>query len=75
MRSAIRIFVFTALFSKRYESNRNMPKFIDEFKISFAVLEEMGDEARISDKLKAPILLDSLGTKSELEPTIAELRM
>jgi len=74
-RAASRIALLTSVFSKRFDKQKNMGKYIDEFNQAFSQLESIGADATIPDSLKGPILLASFGTTSELEPCIAALRM
>lgn len=74
-RAASRVAVLTSVFSKKYDSSRNMSEFIDEFNQAFAQLDAMGEDAKIPENLKAPILLSSFGNESHLEPIIAAMRM
>lgn len=73
-RTATRISVLTAMFSKRFCAKDDMPKYIDEFETLFAQLERMGPETKISESHKAPLLLASMGNSSPLESTFAALR-
>ena len=61
------IAILTSLFSKRKNENRDMSRFIDEFNHSFSQLAAMGEDARIPNSLKSPILLASFGTSSSSE--------
>ncbi len=74
-RAASTVAVLTELFSKRWDSSRNMSKYVDEFNRSFALLDAMGKDAEIPDKLRTPIFLASFGTNSNLEPILAALRV
>lgn len=74
-RAASKIFVLTSVFGKRWDGNRSMSKYIDEFNQLFTQLATMGKDAMIPEKLRAPILLASFGSKSEMENCIAALRM
>ena len=74
-RAGNRISVLTTLFTKRYKNGQDMPKFIDEFESLFDQLEKMGDELAVPESYKAPLLLTSLGTKSNLESAVAALRL
>lgn len=74
-RTATRISVLTTMYTKRFNSRKdNMGKFIDEFETLFAQLERMGPDTKIPESHKAPLLLASMGTTSQLESTVAALR-
>lgn len=51
-----------------------MGKFIDEFWSLFAQLERMGHKTKIPESHKAPLLLASLESASQLGITVAALR-
>ncbi len=74
-RASARIAVLTAIYSKRYHGNMPMSKYKDEFDQLFSQLETMGDEAKVPESHKAPLLLASLGTNSKMENTAAPLRL
>lgn len=74
-RTATRISVLTTMYTKRFNpKSDNMGKFIDEFETLFSQLERMGTETKIPESHKAPLLLASMGTTSQLESTVAALR-
>ncbi len=74
-RARTRISVLTATHSKKYQGSEHMGKYIDEVEKLFAQLEKMGSYTATPESHKAPLLLASWGTKSELESTVAALRL
>lgn len=74
-RAASRISVLTSVYSKKYQHTMNMPKYVDEFETLFAQLERMGNDTAVPESHKAPLLLASMGHESELESTVAALRL
>lgn len=53
---------------------RDMAIHIDKFETLFAKLERMGDETKIPESHKAPLLLPSKGIQSALGSKVAALR-
>ena len=74
-RATTRIALLTSLYAKRYRNHENMAKYIDEFESLFAQIEKMGKEAAVPETHKAPILLASMGTSSQMESIVAVMRM
>eukprot|EP00171_Calliarthron_tuberculosum_P019463 IDg19463t1 len=74
-RAANRISVLTSMYGKKYQNTMSMPKFVDEFETLFAQLERMGEDTAVPESHKAPLLLASIGHESELESTVAALRL
>lgn len=74
-RAVSRISVLTSLYSKKYNSRENMAKYIDEFEVLFNQLEKMGNDTKVPESHKAPLLLSSMGHDSQLESTVAALRL
>lgn len=52
----------------------DMPAFVDEFETRFAKLERMGEERKIPELQKAPLLLVSMENHSPLESKVVALR-
>ena len=52
-----------------------MGKYIDEFESLFSQLERMGEDVKIPETHKAPLLLSSIGHGTVLESTVAALRL
>lgn len=74
-RTASRIYVVTTKYTKGVNpKNDNMGKFIDEYQTLCAQLESMRHVTRIPESQKAPLLLEIMGTTSQLESTVASLR-
>lgn len=73
-RTATRISVLTAMYTKRFNYKQHLPTYIDEFESLFAQLERMGTDNEIPEFHKAPLLLSSMGNNSPLESTVAALR-
>ncbi len=74
-RSATRISLLTAVYSKKYADKQNMARFVDEFESLFAQLERIGTQVAIPEQHKAPLLLASMGNDSKLESTVSALRL
>ena len=70
-RAATRISILTSVYSNTFDSKDKTPCYIDEFKLLFAHLERMGDDAAVPESHKAPFLLASLCNYVPLEITIA----
>ena len=52
-----------------------MPKLIVEFETMFRKLERMGENTKVLESHKAPLLLANLRINSQLEDIIAALRL
>lgn len=72
--TATRISILTAMYSKRFNPNQDMRKYIDEFETLFAQLERIGSDIKIPEAHKAPLLLAIMGNSSPLESPVAALR-
>lgn len=63
------------MYTKRFNSHKDkISSYIDEFEPVFAQLERMGDDTKIPESHKAPLLIASMGNNSVLESTIAAMR-
>lgn len=62
--------VLPTLFGKRHNGKEDMEQYIDKFQQLFAQQESMGSNA-ISEELKVPLLLFSMGHNFPLESTTA----
>lgn len=66
-RTATRISVLTAMYSKSFSPKENMVQYINEFERISSQLERMDDEKGIPEAHKAPILFPRMGNSSPLE--------
>lgn len=74
IRTATRISVLTAIYSKRLKADDDVAMYVDDLEGLFAKLETVGEDTNISEAHKAPLLLASMGKNSALESTFAALR-
>ncbi len=74
-RAATRISVLTSVYAKRWNGKEHMGKFVDEFESLFSQLERMGEDVKIPETHKGPLLLASIGHGTVLESTVAALRL
>ena len=73
-RATNRMALLETLYHKKYDDTQNMPTFVDEFTSLFAQLESMGEDVKLPESHKAPLLLASIPDSSFLSSTAAALR-
>ena len=55
-------------------TTEKMSKYIDEYNQAYAQIESMGEDSKIQESIKGPILIESFGADSQLKSWIATLR-